>query len=297
MSGNLCNLPIRELRRCPIQFQPVCKETLDYYMLRDSIRDVGILQPILVRPVLGGYEVVAGNHRFECACDLRLQEVPCLVREMTDEQVLSLQVMENASRITVDPINYVRRLQKILHSGEMTVEELAHCVHRHPDWVRNLLRLNCLSEKCKSALVEKRISTKVGIELAKLPIHYQDELLSLSEEHPANEFLEIVRAGVRNMRTQGYLDKQSIQAVSQTSLRQSRTLLDEYVNLTNAATVLMRAEASTALDGWIACLAWVLCMDEQGAAERVGRRHRKDNLKAKREELRILELKERQQHE
>ena len=297
MSGNLFNLSIREIRRCPIQFRPVRKETLDYYMLRDSIRDVGILQPILVRKVQDWYEVVAGNHRFECALDLRLEEVPCIVREMTDEEVLRLQVISDSNNIKVDPIDYVRRLQKIVNTGEMTVEELAYSIHRHPDWVRNLLRLNCLSEACKNALTDKCISTKVGIELAKLPIHYQDELLSLSKDHPANEFLEMVRSAVRTLRSQGHLLKQSIQAASQTSLRQARTLLDEYVNLTNAATVLMRLHAQTALDGWIACLSWVLCMDDVSLAERVGRKQRKDDLEAKRDQLRINELNERKANE
>lgn len=297
MSGHLRNLRTTELRRCPIQLRPVRKETLDYYMLRDSIRDVGILQPLLVRPIDDGYEVVAGNNRFECAVDLKMEEVPCVVRNLSDREVLRIQVVENSNRIQTNPVDYVRRLQKIIHTGEMSVEELAYAIHRHPDWVRNLLSLNCLTESWKQRLNDREVSIKVASELAKLPIHVQDEFLQLSAELPANEFLEVIRSAVRENRTSVIFDKRRRDAYVKPILRKWRTIIDEYLNHTNAATVLMRANAETALDGWNACLEFLLCMDEPTVAERVARRERAKNLEAKRNELRSLELKERKQHE
>lgn len=294
-SGQLLNLRITELRRCPIQLRPVRKETVDYYMLRDSIRDVGILQPVLVRPVETWYEVVAGNNRFECACDLRLEEIPCVVRNLTDHEVLRIQVVENSNRILTNPIDYVRRLQKIVHSGDMSIEELAFAIHRHPDWVRNLLSLNCLSESWKARLDSREISATLGIELAKLPIQRQDSFLQLGAELPANEFLEAVRACVREMRTGKAAERQSNNESVRPILRKWRTITDEYLNNTNAATVLMRANAETALDGWNAAVEWFLSMDEPTVAERVARRERAKNLEARKNESRILELKEKQQ--
>jgi len=79
-------------------------------------------------------------------------------------------------------------------------------------------------------------------------------------------------------------------------LRKYRSIHDEYLNQTNAATMLMRAGAKTALDGWIAHSEWVMCMDEQMVAERVARRTRAKDLEAKRTTLRNLEMKERKAH-
>lgn len=297
MSGHLCNLHIRDLRRCPIQLRPVRKETLDYYMLRDSIRDVGILMPLLVRPIEEWYEVVAGNNRFECATDLRMEEVPCVVRNISDREVLRIQVMENSNRIQTNPVDYVRRLQKIIHSGDMSVEELAFAIHRHPDWVRNLLSLNCLSEEWKDRLANREVSITAGVELAKLPIQDQDQFLQLSAGLPANEFLETVRACVREMRTQTAIERRSSDGTVGPIPRKWRTIIDEYLNNTNAATVLMRNNAETALDGWNSAVEWFLSMDEPTVAERVARRNRAKNLEARKNESRILELKEKQQNE
>ena len=297
MGDKSCNLRLDQLRRCPIQLRPVRKETVDYYMLRDSIKDFGILQSLLVRPVQTWYEVVAGNNRFQCALDLRLKEVPCVVREISDQEVLRIQVVENSNQVQTDPVDYVRRLQKILNTSDMSIEELAYSVHRHPDWVRRLLSINLLSEDCKQALRERLISLTTGIQLAKLPIPKQDQLLELSAEYPAGEFLELVRSAVREMRTQHFAGRRSKDAEVRPILRKYRSVIDEYLNNTQAATVLMRYNAETALDGWRAAIEWFLCMDEETVAERVARRERAKNLEAKRDELRNLELKERQQNE
>lgn len=294
MNQHLRNLRVSELRRCPIQLRPVRKETVDYMMLKDSIRALGILQPLLVRPVNDGHEVVAGNNRFECAIDLRFEEVPCLIRELSDEQVEDLQVVENSNRVATNPIDYVRRLQKIVNRGDETVEELAFRIHRHPDWVRNLLSLNCLSPKCKQAIDNREFPLSIGIELAKLPLHKQDELLLFGFSLTSREFLEMIRSVVRRMRADGHLQRNNSVGEVGPWIKKWRVLLDEYINKTNAATVLMRANAEMALDGWEAAIEWVLSMDEKTVAERVARRDRAKNLKAKNNTSRILELKEKQ---
>lgn len=297
MNEQLCNLPIEKLRRCPLQLRPVRKETVDYYMLRDSVKDVGIIQPLLVRPIEDWYEVVCGNNRFECASDLKHKEVKCVVREITDREVNRIQIIENANRIATNPIDYVRRLHKIVNTGEMSVEELAYHIHRHPDWVRNLLSLTCLSPAWKERLDNREIPIKLGVELAKLPIASQEQFLGLSAELPGRELLEAVRSAVRNSRTNNYSQRQSSEADIRPILRKYGVVIDEYLNHTNAATVLMRANAETALDGWNLAIEWMLCMDDPTVAERAARRMRAKNLEAKRNELRSLELKERRNHE
>lgn len=285
MHGHLRNIAIQDLCRCPIQLYPVRKETVDYYMLRDSIGDVGVLQPILVRPISGGHEVVCGVEEFECAKDLRFESVPCLIQDMSDSDVLRIQMIHEADR--AGQINCIRRLNRIMGSYD-TVEELAFAIHKHPDWVRRLLRLNNLSPNWKHA------NLKVATELALLPIHKQDEFLGLGDELPESEFVEVVRSYVREMRT---VNKQSSKTTLKPYPRKMGVLEDELENQTNAATVLMRADAQTALDGWNAAIAWVICMDDYTVAERVARSKRAQNLEARREQQRILELSLRRTYE
>lgn len=293
MSGHLCTLKLNDLCRCPIQLRPVRKETVKYYMLRDSIRDLGILQPLLVRPNGDKYEVVAGNHRLECARDLQLESLPCTIREMSDEEVLRIQEIENLNRIPTNAVDHVRRLQKIINTGEKSVEELAYEIHVHPDWVRRLLSLNCLSPEWKDRLAEGTTSITIGAEVAKLPLGKQIDLLTVVGDYSSKEFLELVRGVVRDHRTNKQRARHQYTEGVKPHARQWRTYEDEYLNHTNAATVLMRANAETALDGWVAAIEWFLSMDAASIEERTARKKRAENLADRKNEQRILELKER----
>ncbi|MCI0564800.1 MAG: hypothetical protein MN733_40555, partial [Nitrososphaera sp.] len=128
----------------------------------------------------------------------------------------------------------------------------------------------------------------------KLPLHKQDELLLFGFSLTSREFLEMIRSVVRRMRADGHLQRNNSVGEVGPWIKKWRVLLDEYINKTNAATVLMRANVETALDGWEAAIEWVLSMDEKTVAERVARRDRVKNLKAKNNTSRILELKEKQ---
>jgi ParB/RepB/Spo0J family partition protein len=270
------------------------KETMEYLMLRDSVKEVGILQPILVRQ---RNEVVLGGHRFEIACDLRLETIPCLIRELDDSEVLRLQIVENSNRIETRPQDYYRRLQRIIHRQEMTVEELAFSVHKHPDWVRKLLRLNYLSPKAKNELDKGNLSCILGIELANLPIDRQDQLLSLHSEYPGTEYLELLRREVRDFRGGRKQGRVQQKVGLGPTFRQFRKVKDEYLNPTEKATVLTRRDAKTASQGWDAAFEWILSSDEQTMAERVARKERGDALEAKRSNLRDLELSRRKANE
>ena len=287
-------VPTKQLCRCPIQLRTVRKETVEYLMLRDSIKDVGILQPLLVRPE---NEVVLGSHRLEIATDLHLETVPCIIRSLSDAQVRQLQVIENSNRIETRPVEYYRRLQKMVHCQEMTVEELASLIHKHPDWVRKLLRLNYLCPEAKKLLDNGKLSCILGIELANLPIDRQGQLLSLHSEYPATEYLELLRAEARNIRAGRKHGRVQQKVGLGPTFRQFRKVKDEYLTPTEKAVVLTRRNASTASDGWDACIEWILSCDERTMAEREARRERAERLNTERSVLRDLELSRRKTNE
>jgi len=262
---------------------------MDYIILRDSIRDLGILQSILVRP-LDGFQVVAGNHRHEIALDLKLPTVPCIIREMTDHDVLKLQVVENSNRIITQPIEYFRRLQTIIHNHEMTVEELAFSIHRHPDWVRKLLSLNYLSRTAKKFLDNGELSCKIGIELARLPTDEQDELLSLRGDLSPTEYIEMIREAVRAKRLGEQSNRVASKRLHPESFRHFRKVKDEYVNKVEKGLILTRMNATTASEGWDAAFEWILQVDEESLARRAANAEQQQRKEARISELRNLEL-------
>ena len=89
-------LPVAVLREPKNKLRIVDKESVAYLELRDSIRDHGILQPLLVRPVEGGYEIIEGLYRIRVPRRVGLEKVPCIIREATDDEVLVLQLQANA---------------------------------------------------------------------------------------------------------------------------------------------------------------------------------------------------------
>lgn len=251
-------------------------------MLRDSIRKSGVLSSLMVRPQEEWYEVVLGSHRYEVALDLGLESLPCQVRDLDDDEVYTMQVEENEVRIETLPSEYARRMQTILNRGEQTLNELAASVSRHPDTVKKWLSFNYLSPKCKMALDSGLLSCILGVELAKLPVMQQDELLSLHSQFPTMEYLELLRQSVREHRGAARQERGASKAGTHPTFRQFRKVRDEYVTPQEAATVLTRSDAKTALDGWNAALQWVLSMDERTVQERVARHERKIALNEKR---------------
>jgi ParB family chromosome partitioning protein len=131
---------VSTIRPCP--FQPrrdFTDETLRE--LADSIREQGILQPLVVRVREGGYELIAGERRWRAAQMAGLSEVPVLVREADDRKVLELALIENLQRENLNPIEEALGYSKLIKDFSLTQEEAALKVGKNRVTVANLLRL------------------------------------------------------------------------------------------------------------------------------------------------------------
>lgn len=109
--------------------------------LSESISRDGILQPILVRPHDGGYEIVAGERRWRAAVMAGLKRVPALVQEVADDRALELALVENLQRADLDPIEEARAFQTMSDRFGMTQEKVAEKIGRSRPAVANSLRL------------------------------------------------------------------------------------------------------------------------------------------------------------
>lgn len=127
--------------------------------LAQSIRSNGVLQPILVRPNDGKYEIIAGERRWRAAQKAGLQRVPVLIREAADAQVLELALVENIQREDLNPVDEARAYQMLVEDLDLSQEEVARRVGKERATVANTLRLLHLPQLALKALEAGHITT------------------------------------------------------------------------------------------------------------------------------------------
>lgn len=123
-----------------------------------SIREHGVLQPVIVRPVPGGYELVAGERRWRAAVAAGLRVVPAVVREMDDRAAAEAALVENLQREDLNPVDRARAYLKLLEEFHLTQEEVARRVGKSQPAVANSLRLLSLPNEVLASLESGRIS-------------------------------------------------------------------------------------------------------------------------------------------
>lgn len=127
--------------------------------LADSIRDHGILQPILVRPLaFGGYQIVAGERRWRAARMLGLDEVPVIIRDLTDIETAQIALIENLQRENLNPLEEAQGYRSLQEDFGMKQDEISRIVGRSRSAVANALRLLKLPEEVQELLVDGSIS-------------------------------------------------------------------------------------------------------------------------------------------
>jgi ParB family chromosome partitioning protein len=156
--GGLEELPISSIR--PNPYQP-----RDYFdeealgSLADSIREVGVLQPVLVRPAGDDeYELIAGERRWRAAKRVGLQTIPALVRETDDSTALEHALVENLHRDNLNPLEEAGAYQQLIEDFKLTHDEVASRVGRSRASISNTLRLLQLPPSIQRAVQEKKLS-------------------------------------------------------------------------------------------------------------------------------------------
>lgn len=128
--------------------------------LADSIREHGMIQPILVRPLENGsYQIVAGERRWRAARMLGLEEVPVTIRAMSDQETMQIALIENLQRENLNPIEEAQGYQELMDQFGMTQEGIAQIVGRSRSAVANSLRLLQLPGQIQQYLQEGAITT------------------------------------------------------------------------------------------------------------------------------------------
>ena len=121
--------------------------------LSESIEQHGVIQPLVVRPLLdGGYEIVAGERRFRAARMAGLQEVPVIIRDLTDSQSMEIALIENLQREDLSDLELAMGYDSLIKEFDMTQEQVAETVNKSRSAVANTLRLMKLPDAVKTML-------------------------------------------------------------------------------------------------------------------------------------------------
>ncbi len=126
--------------------------------LAESIKANGVIQPIVVRPVGPGYQLIAGERRFRAARLASLTTIPALVRQATDEEMLELALVENIHRSDLNPIERAKAYQNYVTTFSLTQAEAAKRLGEERSVIANYLRLLDLPEEIKQMLVERELT-------------------------------------------------------------------------------------------------------------------------------------------
>lgn len=171
--------------------------------LADSIREQGILQPVLVKRSGDGYELVCGERRFRAAQKCGLEKIPAIVKEIAEDKLLEWALIENIQRQDLNPIEEAQAYFKLAEDRQLTHEEIAKKVGKDRTTVANSIRLLRLPEEAIKELVEGRIQSGHARALLALPTkEYQIIVLQkiLKENLSVRQVEELVASKMRKRR-------------------------------------------------------------------------------------------------
>ena len=143
----------------PNRFQP--RQVFDEKALKElavSIKEHGVIQPIIVRNIGNKYEIIAGERRYKASAMAGLTTIPAIIRNLDDKESSKVALLENLQRKNLNPIEEAKTYQKILELDQMTQEELAKTMGKSQGAVANKLRLLALTDEVQDALLKDQIS-------------------------------------------------------------------------------------------------------------------------------------------
>ena len=157
------------------KFQKYCE---DDESLIISIREHGLIQPILIRPLSHGFEIVAGHRRYQACKSLRWRFIPCKIREMTNKQAFEIQLSENIQRKSMDPIEEAEAFRRyVIDFGWGGVSDLAKKIGKSEEYVSHRIQLLKLSEEIKNKIVSNGLNVSKAIEISTIPIEKQSQIV------------------------------------------------------------------------------------------------------------------------
>ena len=175
--------------------------------LADSIKEHGVVQPVIVRPKDGTFELIAGERRLRAAQLAGLSEIPALVREYTDRETAEIALIENLQREDLNPLEEGLAYKRMIGEYRFTQEKMAELVGKSRSYVTNMIRLLDLCDEVKNMVIERKI-TAGQIALARriveedLSARRVEEILRIGKERKKPRPVNRADAYIRDLEEQ-----------------------------------------------------------------------------------------------
>lgn len=165
--SEILEIKLSDIRSNP--YQP--RKTFDEESLKEfseSIKEYGVIEPIIVKKTIKGYELVAGERRTRAARLAGLETIPAIVKDFNDQEMMEIALLENIQREDLNPIDEAMAYQKIIEIGHMTQEEFAKKFGKSRSYVTNMLGLLVLPEDLKDLVKQKKLTMGHARALSKI---------------------------------------------------------------------------------------------------------------------------------
>lgn len=171
-----------EISKCrPNPYQPRKSFQADSIEeLKDSIKEYGVIQPIIVRKSLKGYEIVVGERRYRAAKEAGLETIPAIVRELTDERMMEIALLENLQRENLTPIEEAQAYANLVEKLNITQHILSERLGKSRSHIANMIRLLSLPEEVIAYINNGELS--MGHGRALLGLKTQETILALANK-------------------------------------------------------------------------------------------------------------------
>ena len=148
--------------------------------LSESIREHGVLQPLLVRKKGDEFEIIAGERRYQASKIAELSELPVIIKDVDDQKMLELALIENLQRSDLNPIEEAKGYRQLIKASGMTQEALSKAVSKSRSAITNSLRLLDLPERVQELLFEGKLTA--GHARAILAVPFEEQRIKLAEK-------------------------------------------------------------------------------------------------------------------
>ncbi len=166
-NGGITELALKDIRSNP--YQPrVNFDSESLEELAESIKEHGVIQPIIVKKSVKGYELVAGERRTRAARLAGLTTIPAIIKDFNDTEMMEIALIENIERENLNPIEEAKAYENILKINNITQEELAHKFSKSRSYITNMLGLLTLPDNTIKLVEEKKLSMGHARALSKI---------------------------------------------------------------------------------------------------------------------------------
>jgi len=191
------NLPIELIRPNPLQPRKSFNEEL-LKQLADSIKDKGVLQPIIVKEIKGkekAWQIIAGERRWRAAQIAGLHEIPVHIKNIKDEEVAIIALIENIQRENLSAIDEAKGYKKVMEKFSITHEELSTTMHRSRAYISNFIRLLSLPKDVQKLLEDKKLNVGQARPLIGKPNSSALAKVIISKQLNARQVEELLKEG------------------------------------------------------------------------------------------------------